>query len=844
VTEVPHQESFPPLPHVPDPHDLVADDQTWTYPSSCAGGGGRAHLRVWRTADGGHLAIVTENGIGVTVTNVAEEINARLTARFPGPLVVLEHWRAGDGANHARLDQALAPAGHRPQWRPVWPIPPVNPDHAAHQHWMRDCGNALLAAPASPRRPASNVRPLRKDHCMTTAPAALLANREDYNTAVDTALTACAAYYGDGDTDLDDASYDNLVRQLQDYEDQHPDHVRPDSPVGKVGGGAAPTGDVAHTVPMLSLDNVFDSEGLTKWGASLARRLDGPVCGGYAVEPKLDGAAIAARYRDGRLVQLVGRGDGAHGEDLSHAIGSIVGLPEQLAIDTTVEIRGEVLLTRAQFETANELRTAHGDKPFSNPRNGTAGTLRGAKSRSYTIETTFFAYGAVTLDGVDILRGGTHEAVMAQVAALGVQTTAATEVGLRVYGTLEEVQTRVEEINALRAELPFGIDGVVIKADSFDEQKTAGFATRHPHWAIAYKLPPVERQTKLIGVEWNVGRTGIIAPRAVLEPVEVDGSVLRYATLHNPAFIRDSGMMLNDVVTVWKAGDIIPRIEAPVVDLRGEDATPIVFPDTCPKCGGDIDKSGERWECANGAGGGCGLLAALKYAVGRDQLDIDGLGVTFLEALVEDGAVGDVADLFTLTREQLATAARSEKRADTLLEQIAAAKDKPLNRVFCSLGIVRTGRTLSREIARHFVTMDKIRAADADALAAVPKLPGANAAKIAAHIAAMGKVIDKLTAAGVNMTEPVTEGATSGPLTGQVVVVTGGMSGALAGCTRNDVKELIENAGGTSSGSVSKKTTLLVAGENAGSKLAKARELGTTVLSEQEFAQKVADYLN
>ncbi len=679
---------------------------------------------------------------------------------------------------------------------------------------------------------------------MTTATATSLAAIEDYNAAVDMALAACAAYYGDGDTALDDASYDALVRGVGEYERAHPEQVRADSPVGKVGGGAAPTGDVAHTVPMLSLDNVFDAEGLGKWGASLARRLGRPADGGYAVEPKLDGAAVAARYRAGRLVQLIGRGDGARGEDLSQAIGSIVGLPERLPVDATVEVRGEVLLTRAQFEKANELRQEHGSKVFSNARNGTAGTLRGAKSRGYRIETTFFAYGAVDLDDAGFLTGDTHEAVMAQVAALGVQTTAATEVGLRVYGTLEEVQGRIEEITRLRAGLPFGIDGVVVKADAFAEQRSAGFATRHPHWAIAYKLPPVERRTRLVGVEWNVGRTGVIAPRAVLEPVEVDGSVVRYATLHNPAFITASGLMLNDVVTVWKAGDIIPRIEAPVVDLRGQDATPIVFPQVCPKCGGGIDKSGERWECAGGAGGGCGLLAALKYAVGRDQLDIDGLGGTFIEALVEEGAVGDIADLFTLTREQLAVAARSEKRADTLLEQIAAARTRPLNRVFCALGIVRTGRTLSREIARYFGTMEAIRAADADVLAAVPKLPAANAPKIAAHIAAMSAVIDKLAAAGVNMTEPVSQAAPGGPLDGHVVVVTGGMSGALAGRNRNDVKELVENAGGTSSGTVSKKTTLLVAGENAGSKLAKAQELGTKVVSEQEFADLVADFLS
>ncbi|MET8964979.1 NAD-dependent DNA ligase LigA [Streptomyces sp. NPDC004074] len=678
----------------------------------------------------------------------------------------------------------------------------------------------------------------------TAAPALSLTDRAAYDHAVEQALAASAAYYQDGNTTLDDASYDALARGIAAYEEAYPDHVRADSPIGKVGGGVAPVGDVAHTVAMLSLDNVFDAEGLTKWDASLARRIDHPVQGGYAVEPKLDGAAMAARYRDGRLVQLVGRGNGTHGEDLSHAIGSIVGLPTQVPGGATVEIRGEVLLTRDQFERANEIRSAHNAKVFSNPRNGTAGTLR-AKDRPYTIETTFFAYGAVALDGVDFPTGTGHEAVMGQVAALGVQTTSATDVGLRVYATLAQVQARVEEIQQLRAELPFGIDGVVIKANDYAEQRTAGFGTRHPHWAIAYKLPPVEAQTKLLTVEWNVGRTGHIAPRAVLEPVEVDGSTVTYATLHNPAFIRNSGLKMGDTVVLYKAGDIIPRVEAPVVALRTGEETDIVLPEACPGCGGDIDKSGERWECAGGASGGCGKLPSLKYAVGRDQLDIDGLGVTYLETLVDAGLVDDVADLFFLSQEQLAEATGSDKRADALLVQLAKAKEQPLNRVFCALGVVRTGRTLSREIARHFGTMGAIRAATPDELAEVNKLPGANAPKIAAHIAALGPVIDKLAKAGVNMVEPSVGDTETGsrPLTGEAVVVTGGMHGPLAGRNRNEMNELIERAGGTASSSVSKKTTILVAGEGAGSKLAKAEQLGTRVVTEDEFAALIAEHL-
>ncbi|MFF9785653.1 NAD-dependent DNA ligase LigA [Streptomyces nigrescens] len=680
----------------------------------------------------------------------------------------------------------------------------------------------------------------------TAAPSVLLVDHAAYDAAVDTALAACAAYYGAGDTALDDASYDDLARQIAAYEVEHPEHRRLDSPLGKVGGGAAPAGDVAHTVPMLSLGNVFDAEDLTKWGASLARRLGGPVRGGFAVEVKFDGLAVAARYRKGRLVQLIMRGDHAHGEDVSHAIGSIVGLPTQLATPATIEVRGEVLLTRVQFETANETRRAHKAKPFSHPRAGAAGTLA-AKNRKYPIAMSFFAYGAVELDGESFVQTvNTHQAVMAMLASAGVQTAADTPAGLRVYGTLEEVQQRVDEIKEMRPDLPFGIDGVVVKANDVAEQLAAGNGSDRPHWATAYKLPPVQRRTRLIGVEWNVGKTRIIAPRAVLEPVELEGSTVRYATLNNPRFIRDLGVRIGDTVVVSKAGDIIPRIESVVIDKRTGEETPVAFPTACPQCGGEVNTSGERWECAEGVSGSCGLLPALKYSVGRDQLDIEGLGSTYLESLIDSGAVTDVADLFTLTHEQLAKAAGSTRRADALMQQIAQAKAKPLNRVFCALGIVRTGRSLSKEIARHFGTMDAIRTADVEALAAVNKLAPAHAPKIAAHLAVMGPVIDKLVEAGVNMTEPSApaSASASGPLSGEVVVVTGGMVGALAGRKRNEMNDLIEDAGGSPSGSVSKKTTILVAGENAGSKLAKAQALGTKILTEQEFADLVADHLS
>lgn len=397
-----------------------------------------------------------------------------------------------------------------------------------------------------------------------TNSAVVLADTAAYAAAVEEASRAAAAYYATGESTLDDDAYDRLVRGIAAYEQEHPEEILDASPTGKVAGGAA-TGDVPHTVPMLSLDNVFSAEQFVTWTASLERRIGRPVAA-WSVEPKLDGLAVAARYRAGRLEQLITRGDGTAGEDVSHAIGTVVGLPEQLAEPVTIEMRGEILMTTEQFEQANAVRTEHGGAPFANPRNGAAGTLR-AKDRAYTVEMTFFAYGALPLPDsgelTDRLAELPHSEVLAYVARLGVHTAADTDVAPRTVATVEEVQSRVEEVAALRASLPFGIDGIVIKADLAADQREAGSGTRAPRWAIAYKLPAVEKVTRLLAVEWNVGRTGIIAPRAVLEPVEIDGSTVGYATLHNPADITRRDLRLGDRVMVYKAGDIIPGSRPP-----------------------------------------------------------------------------------------------------------------------------------------------------------------------------------------------------------------------------------------------------------------------------------------
>ncbi|MEU7006368.1 NAD-dependent DNA ligase LigA [Streptomyces sp. NPDC046332] len=705
---------------------------------------------------------------------------------------------------------------------------------------------------------------------MTTTP--VLADAAAYARAVEDAQQAAAAYYAGGTSPLDDDAYDHLARAIAAWEAAHPDEVRSDSPTGKVAGGAA-VGDVPHTRPMLSLDNVFSAEQFTAWAASLERRI-GRSIERWSVEPKLDGLAIAARYEQGRLTRLVTRGDGTAGEDVSHAMGTIVGLPERLTEPVTVEIRGEVLMTTEQFEAANPVRVAHGGEPFANPRNAAAGTLR-AKDRPYRVEMTFFAYDMLPLgepgqgaESTAALDETAHSELLARAVALGLHTSGATAVPGRMVTGVTEVLARVEEIAALRAELPFGIDGIVIKADLAADRRAAGEGSRAPRWAIAFKLPAVEKVTRLLAVEWNVGRTGIIAPRAVLEPVDIDGSTVTYATLHNPSDITRRDLRLGDQVMVYKAGDIIPRVEAPVAHLRTGEEQPVDFPGACPQCGSEIDRSEQRWRCARGRN--CHLVASLSYAVGRDQLDIEGLGGTRIVQLVDAGLVADVADLFTLTREQLLGLERmGETSTDNLLAALATARTRPLARVLCALGIRGTGRSMSRRIARHFATMDAVRAADADAMREVEGIGAEKAPVIVAELAELGAVVDKLVAAGVNMTEPgatpppppgatadtdaavggpdAGSGATSvaapGPLAGLAVVVTGAMSGPLEALSRNQMNELIERAGGRSSSSVSKRTGLVVAGDKAGSKRAKAEELGIRLVDPEEFAVLLGDFL-
>jgi DNA ligase (NAD+) len=681
-----------------------------------------------------------------------------------------------------------------------------------------------------------------------------LSDEPAYLDAVASARTAADAYYGSGESGMDDATYDRLMRAITVWEDAHPDQVAPDSPTQAVAAGVV-TGDVAHSVRMLSLGNVFSAEDLTEWAASLQRRLGGREVDGWAVEPKLDGVALAARYQGGRLVRLVTRGDGSTGEDVSHTIGNLAGLPMELTEPVTVEVRGEVLMTEAQFAAANEARVAHGGTPFANRRNASSGSLR-AKDRAYQVEQTFIAYDALTdpeHTSDPRLAELTHADLIAALAGYGLGTTLGTDIETRSCATLEEVQARIDHIGAVRAGLDIELDGAVVKANDPADRAAAGSGSRTPHWATAYKFPADKKITVLLGVEWNVGRTGIIAPRAVLEPVEVGGTTITYATLHNPADITRRDLKIGDRVYVLRAGEVIPRVEGAIAATRTGEEQPIAFPETCPRCGSDIDRSQERWRCVRGRG--CGQIESIKYAVARDCLDIDGLGEKIVVQLVERDLIEDFADLFTLTRDQILSLDRmGDTSADKLLAAIASAKTQPLNRVFCALGVQGTGRSMSLRIAAYFGSMDAIQAADAVALERVDGIGGEKAPVIVAEVAELEAVIAKLKAAGVNMDQPgwtppavdeeAGDEANEGlPLAGLAVVVTGGMSGPLADYSRTEMNELITRAGGKASSSVSAKTSLVVAGEKAGSKLKKAEDLGIEVISPEAFAERLADLL-
>ncbi|MGI5212841.1 NAD-dependent DNA ligase LigA [Plantactinospora sp. CA-290183] len=699
---------------------------------------------------------------------------------------------------------------------------------------------------------------------MTRSPvvdSALAAPFDDpqaYTAAVEQVRSAATAYYNGAELAMDDATYDALIARVAATETAHPGWKADDSPTELVAAGVGAVGDVEHSSPMLSLDNVFGEDSLRRWATRLERLLGRPAAG-YTVEPKIDGLAIAARYVAGRLTQVATRGDGRAGEDVTTQARRAVGLPERLGEPVTLEVRGEVFMTDADFARANELRTGHGEPPFAHPRSAAAGTLR-AQDRAYDAPLHFLGYAVPGLAATGLLTRADgaappHSATMALAERLGIATTAGSAAGMPLCTTIDEVLAAVAALDARRGELGFGVDGAVIKADQQADRDLAGSSSRAPRWGVAYKFPADTRTTTLLRIEVQVGRTGLITPVAVLEPVQVGGVTVTSATLHNFDDLLRRNVRAGDTVFVRRAGDVIPEITGAKLDERPADATPYEPPSACPRCGGEIDRSQKRWRCTQGRA--CGARESLAYYAARDSMDIEGLGGKIIDLVVGAGLVTDPADLYDLDAERLATLDRlGETSARKLVASIEASKSQPLSRVLTGLGVRMTGRSMSRRLARHFGTMDALLGASVADLQQVEGVGPERAVTIAAELVELAPVVGRLAARGINLTEPgapeptvvadpgddnAPPTASALPLrrpdgTPMTVVVTG----SVPGLTRTEGNEAVERLGGRSSGSVSKRTDLVVVGEGAGSKAEKAAGLGVPVLPAERFAALLA----
>jgi DNA ligase (NAD+) len=645
---------------------------------------------------------------------------------------------------------------------------------------------------------------------------------EDFESAKSALRTASEAYYLGTDLRMDDATYDALLRDIEDAEAAHPDWAGDDSVVA-VASGAAVGGDVVHSHQLLSLENAMGDAPMRTWFQKAFA--EGPF--EVAIEPKLDGLAVVALYENGLLVQVVTRGDGLSGEDVTLRGSTAKGLPTKLTKPVTVELRGEVYMSVADFDAANLLRDAAGKKALANPRNGAAGALRN-QSDAVAAPLSFACYDAYGIDG-------THVEVMSEAKALGA-TLARDVAGItKTSSDAEEVIAIIADLHARRATLGFPIDGAVIKANAPEVRERLGVSSRAPRWAIAYKYPPEERFTKILEVIAQVGKTGVITPVARVTPVAVGGVTVEFASMHNWVLAAQRGWMIGDTVSIRRAGEVVPELVAPIVGLRDGTETPFAVPEVCPQCGSPIDKSEKRWRCSTGRI--CGIRGAISYAASRDALDIEGLGDVLVAQVVDTGLVTDLADVFTLKTKDLEALERmGAQSAQNVIAEINKARGASRARLFTALGIRSTGRSLCRRLARHFDSLESLRTASLDQLQEVDGIGTEKALVIRAELAELSPVIDRLIALGITGTEAEVVSAAA-PLSGKTVVVTGSMVGALAGRSRNEVNELIEANGGKASSSVSKSTSILVVGEKAGSKADKAAELGVPTLSEEEFAK-------
>jgi len=638
-------------------------------------------------------------------------------------------------------------------------------------------------------------------------------------------------YYVLDDPAIPDAEYDRLMQELQALEREYPELITPDSPTQRV--GAAPLAEFAqvrHAVPMLSLDNAFETTDVEDFDRRIRTLLDAEEIT-YTAEPKLDGLAVSLRYEQGRLVLAATRGDGHTGEDITQNIRTIRTVPLRLQgedVPVVLEVRAEVFMPRQGFDALNERIRARGEKTFANPRNAAAGSLRQLDPKvTARRPLDLFCYGVGQIEGMDLpVR---HSAMLDWLRQWGLRVCSERATVTGVQGCLEYYHATL----ARRDELPYEIDGAVYKVDRLDQQRDLGFAARAPRWAIAHKFPAQEALTQLLAIDVQVGRTGALTPVARLQPVSVGGVTVTNATLHNIDEVRRKDVRVGDTVSVRRAGDVIPEVVGVVLERRPPETKPYELPAHCPVCGSEVVRpAGEAVaRCIGGLSCRAQRREAILHFASRRALDIEGLGDKLVDQLVERELVRSPADLFGLDTATLAGLERmGEKSAAKLVEALNRSKSTTLARFLYALGIREVGEATAQLLAERFGRLEALMAADEEQLQQIPDIGPVAAATIHAFFqeAHNREIIDRLRAAGVHWPEQMVAVDTARPLEGKTFVLTG----TLTNLSRDEAKARLQALGAKVAGSVSKKTSYVVAGVDAGSKLTKAQELGVAILDE------------
>ncbi|MGG1592727.1 NAD-dependent DNA ligase LigA [Terribacillus saccharophilus] len=637
---------------------------------------------------------------------------------------------------------------------------------------------------------------------------------------------------------VSDYEYDQTLKRLLDIEAEFPDLVTNDSPSQRVGGTPLEGfNKVEHRVPMLSLGNAFNEEDLRSFDKRVRNGLETDDYS-YICELKIDGLAVSLRYENGEFVQGATRGDGTTGEDITQNLRTIRSIPLRIDLEEAIEVRGEAFMPQKSFAALNAQKEENGEAPFANPRNAAAGSLRQldpkiAASRNLDV----FLYGSGLWETNNL---NSHSGLLDYLEQLSFKTNKER----RRCRTIEEVLAYVEEWSAKRRELSYEIDGIVIKVDKREQQDELGFTARTPRWAIAYKFPAEEVTTKLYDIELNVGRTGVITPTALLEPVRVAGTTVQRATLHNEDLIREKDIRIGDTVVIKKAGDIIPEVVRVVTDARTGDEKEFHMPEHCPECGSETVRLEEEvaLRCIN-PNCPAQLVEGLIHFVSRNAMNIDGLGEKVIIQLYRSELVHTIDDLYKLDRDALLNLERmGEKSADNLLKSIEASKDNSLERLLFGLGIRFVGAKAAKTLAQAFETIDRLQQATVEELVAIDEIGEKMADSIYQHFQEdkVTQLIEELKAVGVNMTykgiKPQ-EVTSDSIFSGKTIVLTGKMEAL----TRPEAKEKIEALGGIVTGSVSKKTDLLIAGEDAGSKYEKAEKLGIEIWDEARLIEALQE---